>query len=280
MADFTEVADVIRDTIAAALYPSGTGATSAVGFRVAVYQGWPDQAKLAAELAQGNAHVSVWPTPQERPSADHFPEWQLLSVTAPTLTAAVGATTVTLGGTVSTPQTVAVIADNKAFAYAVQAGDTLTSIAAAMATGLTTAGVAATASGAVVTLTAAKKIAARVGGQGTSIRELRRQERVFQVSCWAGDHAKRDTLGKFVDAVLSRSWRIALPDGSSANLVYRSAAQHDESQKQLIYRRDLMYGADYATTETRIDTQVLVGTTATAAANVIASGVAVLTNNF
>jgi hypothetical protein len=187
---------------------------------------------------------------------------------------------VTISGTVSTPQTAAVIADNKAFAYAVQAGDTLASIATALAAGLVTAGIAASAAGAVVTLSSAKHIAARVGGQGISVRELRRQIRVFQVSCWAWAYDKRDDLAKAVDAAMGANWRLTLADGTFGNATYKGSSQHDESQKQLVYRRDVLYAVEYATTQTRTDAQVLIETVNTQVASVIAAAVPVLTTNF
>jgi hypothetical protein len=280
MADFTDVANALRDAISAALYPNGIGQASAVGFPVQAYQGWPQPEKLDADLKAGTAHVSIWPTPNETPGADHFPEWQTLSTTAVTLVATVGANTVTIGGAVSTPQTVAVIADGKAFAYAVLGGDTLASIATALATGLNAAGITASVAGAVLTLATAKHIAARVGGQGTSIRELRRQTRVFQVSCWAWAYDKRDTLAVAVDAALGAGWRLTLSDGTYGNAAYKGSSQHDESQKQLVYRRDLLYAVEYATTQTRTDAQVLIETTNVQVASVIAASVPVITTNF
>jgi hypothetical protein len=120
----------------------------------------------------------------------------------------------------------------------------------------------------------------RVGGQGTSIRELRRQTRVFQVSCWAWAYDKRDTLAVAVDAALGAGWRLTLSDGTYGNAAYKGSSQHDESQKQLVYRRDLLYAVEYATTQTRTDAQVLIETTNVQVASVIAASVPVITTNF
>jgi hypothetical protein len=280
MADLIDVGNAIRDTIAAALYPNGTGQPSVLAFPIQVYGGWPQPEELDADLKAGSAHVSIWPTPNERPAVDHFPDWQVMSVVAATLTATVATNTVTIGGTVSTPQSLAVIADNKAFSYAVQGGDTLAGIAAAVAAGLTAAGIAASAVGAVITLASAKHITARVGGSGTSFRELRRQERVFQVSCWAWAPDKRDALAAAVDVALGANWRILLADSTYGNMLYRGSSQHDESQKQLVYRRDVLYSVEFATIQTRVDTQVLVDNMNLQGASVIATTVPVLTTNF
>lgn len=280
MADLTDVATAIQSTIAAALYPNGTGQASTLAFPIQIYQGWPQPEKLDSDLKAGTAHVSIWPTPNERPALDHFPDWQVMSVVAATLTATLGTNTVTIGGTVATPQTVAVMADNKAFAYAVQAGDTLASIATAVAAGMTAAGITASAVGAVITMASAKHISARVGGQGTSFRELRRQERVFQVSCWAWAPDKRDVLAAAVDIAMGSNWRILLADGIYGNMLYRGSSQHDEGQKQLVYRRDILYSVEFATIQTRTDAQVLIETMNTQVASVIATTVPVMTTNF
>lgn len=280
MADFTDVANVLRDTISAAVYPSGTSAAAAVGFGVQVYQGWPLPEKLDADLKAGLGHISVWPTPSEQASPAHFPEWQTLSTSPATLTGTVSAQTVTMGGTVTAGQVAAILADGKAYPYALQAADTLATIATALAAGLTAAGIAATAAGPVVTLANAKKIVVRTGGTGVSIRELRRQVRVFQIGCWANDHSKRDALAVLVDTALGANWRVLLPDGSYGNVAYQGASQHDENQKQLVYRRDILYAVEYATTQTRTDAQVLIETFNTQAATVIAASVPVQTTNF
>lgn len=280
MADFTDVANALRDTISAALYPNGIGQASGTGFAVQVYQGWPNPDKLDADLKAGIAHVSVWPTPNEQPGVPHFPEWQTLGVLAATITTAVAGQTVTLGGTVGQAQTVAILADGKAYAYTAQVNDTLASIATALAVGLVAAGISASSAGALVTLPAAKKITGRIGTTGTSIRELRRQDRVFQVSCWAWAFDKRDALAQAVDATLASNWRIALPDGTYGNSAYKGSSQHDEAQKQLVYRRDILYAVEYATTQTRTDAQVLIENFNTQAATVYAASVPVQTTNF
>lgn len=279
MADFADVADVLVQTVAGTLYPNGTSQPSSVSFAVRCFQGWPLAEQIDADMKAGTGYVAIWPTPTERPTADHFPEWQQLSVSTLSLTAVVTSTSVAIGGAVATQQAIAIVADAKAYVYAVQAGDTLNTIATALAAGLTAAGAAATATGATVNVPGAKQLAARVGGSGVSIRELRRQERVFQLSCWAGTPASRDALGKAVDAALAAKWRIPLADGSMGLVAYRGSRQNDDSQKQLIYRRDLLYGVEYATTESRTDTQVLVDTLVLSGATVIASAVPSLTIN-
>jgi len=87
------------------------------------------------------------------------------------------------------------------------------------------------------------------GAQGVSIREVRRQTRIFQITVWAGCHNRRDPVAAAIDAALAAVTRLPLPDGSQGVLTYASSAQDDDQQKQGIYRRDLLYAINYATTQ-------------------------------
>lgn len=87
------------------------------------------------------------------------------------------------------------------------------------------------------------------GTQGVSIRELRRQTRRFQITIWASCFDKRDPVAKAIDSGLAAVYRLAMPDGSQAMLSYVNSIQDDNSQKQGVYRRDLFYSVNYATTQ-------------------------------
>ena len=51
---------------------------------------------------------------------------------------------------------------------------------------------------------------------------------------------------------------MALPDGTQGILRYRGSVQNDESQKQQIWRRDILCAVEYATTDTTSATQIVV----------------------
>lgn len=86
------------------------------------------------------------------------------------------------------------------------------------------------------------------GTGGTAALELRRQTRAFLISVWAGDHARRDVAAAAIDAGLAAVSRLTLADGSVAVMTYASSRQDDEQQQAGIYRRDLLYALNYATT--------------------------------
>ncbi len=83
---------------------------------------------------------------------------------------------------------------------------------------------------------------------GTAVLELRRQTRLFQISAYAGVNTRRDAVAAVIDAGLAAVSRLALVDGSVAVMSYDSSLQDDGQQQAGIYRRDLVYALNYATT--------------------------------
>lgn len=261
MADLTDVGNALVALVAQTLYPNGTGQPSAAGFGIRVYQGWPNPQQLDDDLKAGVAHVSIYPRPEERNTTRYSKDWKQLAVNAPTLTLTINGQQVTVGGTVPTannPQNVAVVANGQSFVYAATSTDTLTSIATALSA-LIAAGIAGTSNaGAVITLPNTARIAAaRVGTNGTMIRELRRQERLFQISIWSETPDHRDAVIQPVDVALAATQFLTLTDQTAARLIYKSSPVADQYQKDKLYRRDLFYTVEYATTQTTTAVQIV-----------------------
>lgn len=256
MADFTDVAKALVGLISGTVYPNGTAAQSIANADIKVFQGWPIPEQLDSDLKAGKLHISVWPTPMERVVGSRVPEWQQLSIVSPTITLTANGTAVTVGGSGAANQNAAVLVDGVPYVYAVQANDTPTSIAAALAT-LISANRSASSAGAVLTVPNSHSIVARVGTTGTNIRELRRQEKVFQISVWASRFDKRDPVASAVDAALAGISRLTFSDGSQGVVRYRSSNQIDNTQKNGIYRRDILYAVEYSITQISTDTQIV-----------------------
>lgn len=264
MADVTDVADALVSLISAALYPNGTSQPSAANsLPCVIYQGWPQPKQLDADLgaATPKIHVSVYPRDEER-YVEQFPNTaSTVTVNAITLTATIASQQITIGGAVPSPtfyaHNVSILVNGKYYVYAVQASDTPTSIATALAT-LINADVAGTSNtGPVITLPAGARIAAaRVGTIGTQYRELRRQERGFQVTVWANCHSSRNAVAKVIDVAIAQTQFLTLVDGYSGRLRYRSSPMSDDLEKSRIYRRDFMMTVEFATTVQIVATQV------------------------
>ncbi len=261
MADLIDVENALVALISQTLYPNGTGQASAAGIPVKVYPGWPTSSQLDADLRAGTANVSVYPGAAERNTTRYPKTWQTLAVNMPTLTLTVSGQTVTVGGAVPAPffaHNFALLVSGKNYVYALQATDTLTSIATALAALLAVDYPGTTSSGAVITLPVNAHIAAgKVGTIGTSIREVRRQERVFQITAWCDTPAHRDAVVQPVDIALAATEFLTLADGSAARVIYKGSPVTDATQKAKLYRRDLLYTVEYATTQVETDTQVV-----------------------
>ncbi|WP_353192113.1 hypothetical protein [Pandoraea pnomenusa] len=250
MADLSDVSNLIVAQIAAYLYPNGTAnqISPITGCAVKVFPGWPQPEAMRQDFDANIGYVSVYPLPTETVLRTTVREWGLQSVAEPTITAVVTDATVTLDGFVSAPQNVAAVVDGRPYVYGVQASDTLSGIATALAA-MINADRPATSSGPTLTTPGAHALEARVGSAGRIIRELRRQRKGFQVTAWGNCFDVRDRLGMAIDQALGPLVRATLPDGSMAIFHYQSTRQDDSQQKQRIYRRDVIYGVDYSTTQ-------------------------------
>jgi len=259
MADLSDVQNVLVGLIAGWLYPNGTAQQSSVGFPVRVGSGWPTRATLDPDLLAGTANVTVYATPNERKTTRYQQGWQQQTSRTPTLTLTGQGQTVTVGGTNPAPysqQNIAVFVDHSPYTYPVQPTDTPATIAAALAAIIP----GATSAGAVVTIPGAIG-ALRVGGTGTAVKVIRNQCRMFQIVLWCSTPAQRNALSNLIDPLLSDLRFLTLPDGLFARIVYHNSPQQDLGEKARLFRKDLMYMVDFATTKTQGTAQVIVGKT-------------------
>jgi hypothetical protein len=247
MADISDVQDQLAAICGAALYPNGTSSPSAIGVDALIYPGWPQPSQLDKDMVAGRVHVSIWARGDGTNTTRYPSVWQETVAPVQTLTLVADANTVTIGGTVSTPQVVVV----NGMAYAVQANDTLSSIAAALATHLP----GASSAGPVLTVPTGVRQSA-VAATGTIARETRRQTDTVQLSVWAPTPALRSAAAKALDAVFADLRFIEMPDHSSCRLKYIRSLSSDLRENALIYRRDLFYQVEFATTVTAVATQV------------------------
>jgi hypothetical protein len=260
MADLVDVENSLVALISQILYPNGTSAAPLTGTPAIVYAGWPTASRLDADLlllAQnqpgGKIHVTVFPDKFERNTTRYMRQWQDSMPPVQTLTLIVIDETVTVGGTVSTPQNVMLMVNGAPVVYAVQPTDTLTSIATALAALVP----GAVNFGPLITLPASSNLtAARVGASGQAVKEIRRQERVFRVTVWADTPARRDATTQAIDVVLADTKFLLFPDTSAGRLIYKSTWVDDMVSKAILYRRDLMYSVEYGTYQVATTMQI------------------------
>lgn len=151
MADVSDVESVLTATLTQTIYPNGTANPSIAAVPCKIYRGWPIPAKLEADLAAGKVNVSVFPQDNEKRTTKYLPKWYTLPFTAPELELIVEGNTITVAGTPSSPLNAAAIVNGTGYVYAVQANDTLVSIATGLAA-LINENTPAVSEGAVITI--------------------------------------------------------------------------------------------------------------------------------
>lgn len=257
MADLSDVENALRDLIASTLYPTGSP-PSVVGSAVVVYAGWPDPQTLDRDKLAGKSHVSIYPRKGDRNTTRQDTGWREVGRNAATYTLTASGQTVTVGGAAPNPyapQNLVLIINGQAVAYQATAGRTAAQVAASLAA--LVAG--ATVAGAVITLPpTARLTAARVGVQGQAVKVVRNQEKSFQLTIWAPTNDLRIAIAKAIDPVLSDTPRLALADGSIGRLTYQSSEDNDFDQRQGLFRRDLNYTVEFATTRVQTFEEVVV----------------------
>jgi hypothetical protein len=250
MADTSDVENALKALAISAVYPRGTTAPSIVNADLFIYRGWPNAAQLDTDLAAGKAHVSIFPPEGMERNTTRWPrDEQLLAPPVHTLTATVNGNTITIGGAVKVPQNVIALCGNRfAFAYGVQANDTLATIATNLAALIAAQFPGTAANGDVITAVGKTGILqARIASTGQVYVEQKRQEKSYWITCWCPTPAMRDILAPAIDVALSELDFINLADGSVGRLRYASSRTSDEGQKVQIYRRDLVYTVEYGT---------------------------------
>jgi hypothetical protein len=253
MAGQSDVQNQLVAQAAAIIYPNGTAQASICGMPVKIYPGWPVPNVLEKDLAAGKVHLSIYPGNTERKTTRGLGRpWIVLSPPVHTIVMTVSGAHITLSGTPSR-QNLAVNVNGTTHIYAMQASDTLISAATALSALIP----GASSAGSVITVAGAHGVWARVGGFGAAYMETKRQEKQFQIIAWAPTPEARNAVIEALDGAFSESTDMSMADGSSAIIRYSHSFQSDQVEKAGLYRGDLFYSIDYATTKTQQATEVI-----------------------
>jgi hypothetical protein len=260
MADQSDIEAALASLATDTLYPAGASAPSVVGSLCRIYRGWPNAAALNTDLAQGNLTVTIHPGDSFRITTRHIDPPLPLAPVAPTLTITTDATGATVAGTAAIGQVAGLLVDNEAFVHRVAAGDTPGLVASILASYIRTIR-PVTVSGTTITIPGARLIIGRVVADQQTQTVTRRQAQEFRLSCWCPDPASRDSTAALLDTAFSTQAFITLPDGTSARLRLVRSHNFDQSQNANLYRRDLVFDVEYATTVTTMLPALIFGDT-------------------
>jgi hypothetical protein len=262
MADLSDITAFLGHTAARAVYPNGTAAPSACGMDVKIFEGWPLADQLDLDMAgqiivNGQAqdrpggkvaNVSIYPMqgttatpPQVLDSGSFF----TIVPAVHGLAASVAGNVLTLSGAPSPGEYLSVIADNKAISS--HTGASAAAILDAIVAELAPDYPGAVAANGTLTLPTAAYLTARIGAPATMGRVTHKQRQAVMVSIWAPDPVTRSALAIAIDGLLKQQNLVAMPDTTKAVVVYNRTNQTDDHQNQTIYRRDLIFEAEYST---------------------------------
>ena len=256
MAGLSDISRALVSRIAGVLYPTiaylhGDMQPGPTGALTTVYLGWPARDRLNADLQSGKVHVSVFPENGFRKLTPRMAATEVLASPPPTLTAAYLSNVVTFGGTGGAGQVAGVLvrypgalSQQDGYGYRVLASDTPATVAAQYALAIPNA----TALGAVLTLQAGSMCSARVVADVRTAQEIRRQSGRWMVSVWAPDPATRDIIAELADVALTANQRIVTAGGEVAFVRYAGSHSNDFPETASLWRRDLRFSVEYATT--------------------------------
>jgi hypothetical protein len=247
-----DVLNTLATQVTTACYPNGTGMPSVTTRQISIEQGFPIRTQEDVDMDAGYSHVYIYPTNKERVVTKFQRDFQGLTKTASTLTATVLNNTVTIGGTVSTPQAMMVISNGIGYGYQVQTLDTLTTIATALALLIPNA----TSLGTVITITQSNSLIARVATNYTAAAEISRVERVFSIYVISPSPTDRATILNAVDVFMKLNFRIVGSDNFYMLLFYQDQPVTDMLEHEEVFKGQLDYMVQYPTTVTNNYTSI------------------------
>lgn len=260
MADQSHVEDALLALVTDALYPRGTGAAPTVAAPCRIHRGWPLPAALDADLARGIVTISISSVDGSQRITTRYPDaWGVTGVVATTLKIAVVANQVRLSGDAAPGQLAGILADGRTTMHRTQVGDTVGSVTAHLALQLRVDRIVQLIGDALI-IPGVRDLRARVVADQPGLREVRRQTQAFRIACFCPSPVLRNASTAIIDTALARIRFLDLADSSTAHLTHENSFTSDSAELALLYRRDLIVRAEYATTEAAHLPAMLFGT--------------------
>ena len=267
MADQADVEQALVVAVFAALYPQGSDLPSVNGTVCHIHRGWPTPGVLEDTLAAAHVTVAILPVEGSLRPSTRFPEaWIQGTVNHPTLLVTVTDDAVAFSGVAGEGQIAGILVDGRSYASRTEMGDTPQFLASRLGRMIRRDRPAQT-MGPVLGLPGATRLLARVVADQPATRELRRQVQSFRIACFCPTAVTRDATAAAIDLALARLRFLDQPDGSAARLLFSGSSSLDDAASAHLYRRDLIYSTEYATTEQATQAAMLFGSFSTGTTN-------------
>lgn len=266
MADISDITAYLKAQALAAVYPNGTSQPSVANMDVAIMEGWPlanalendirglmvdpsdpTQSRTISRPGGPRANVSIFPT------AGSPMVYQILNKTYTITPAAINMTftlsndVITVSGEPAVGEYLTVIADDS-HVYS-RSGSTAAEILYSIAGDAQADYPEASSTATTLTIPGTFSLVVRQGGVATLGRVINRQKHCVMVTVWAPTQSARTALAKAIDNVIKQTIKPTMPDTSQAIITYARTYVADDQQTVTIYRRDLVYDAEFATVE-------------------------------
>jgi hypothetical protein len=226
-----------------------------------VYRGLPNAPALDSDMAAGVVNVTVVADEKSVQNVTRYPRrWIGVAPVPASLVVAVDGKSAHFSGMCRLGQLAGVAIDGAVFPYAVQANDSPATVASNLAAIIREAGVLVEYADISVAAPGSRLFSARVVEGAGALQEIKRQRQDFSVSLWCPGPAFRDAVARSIDEALATQNFLPLADGSAARLVYSGTSTSDVGADATVYRRDIVYSAEYPTTISDTTPAMLFGT--------------------
>ena len=258
MADLSDVEQEIVTLVYKAIHPDSTNSPNAIDFPCRVFRGWPTPAGLNADLQAGIANVTVFPDDDLGVTINHFgATWYDQQIPA-TFFGKVDGYSVIFSGEIEREALIGLLVDGQSFVHRATVGESPTVVASTLAS-LISSTRPAQATNARILVPDSHALSVRIGEAANCYHEIRRQHRQIRVASWCNNPLRRDKIASHIDRILATCTFVELPDSAKGRLTYRGTMVYDQAQNALLYRRDLLYTAEYPTTISRTLTPMVFG---------------------
>lgn len=246
MADLSQVTSQIAILVNQAVYPNGISSPSVSGGLVRIYEGWPIPARLDADLVAGAVNVSIFPL-MGTSGGCYQPLDRYDTLVSPVhgMTVSVSGNAVTLSGTPGATEYCTLVVDSKNV-YS-STGASSGSILSSLLSSLLGTYPGSSITGNVLTVVGSHLVIGRIGSSGVIGRVTHRQKQGIMITTWAPTPTLRSTVCAPIEILLSQNQHMLLADGSWATLLFNRQNVIDTWEAITLYRRDLIYDAEYAT---------------------------------